>query len=947
MAKILGNRLKKTDPHASREAENYDNPIPSREYILEILEAESGPVTHPEMCQILGMTSEDNIEALRRRMIAMARDGQLASNRHGAFAPIDRFDLVRGRVMGHKDGFGFVAPQEGGKDIFLHNRQMRKVFDGDEVLVRLDGNYRGKPEGKIVEVLSHNTHQLVGRLVSESGVMFVRPDNLRQNHDVVIAPGDNMGALKGQFVVVEILQQPGKKSMVTGRIIEVLGDHMAPGMEIDVAIRSHSIPHLWPARVQGQAAELPETVDEADKKHRVDLRDLPFVTIDGEDARDFDDAVFCETKKSGGWRLYVAIADVSHYVRPESPLDVEAQERGTSVYFPDYVVPMLPEALSNGLCSLNPKVDRLAMVCEMTISASGKISGYKFYEGLIHSHARLTYNQVGQMIDERMGVTPKKSLGAKLKAGVKKVLGASIGKSPDKTPMRSKYSDLLTPLDTLHDIYQVFKQVRRERGAIEFETTETRIQFDQDRKIDQIVPIVRNDAHKLIEECMLAANVCSAKFLEKHGLPGLYRVHEGPSEQKLENLHSFLGELGLSLPGKADKPHPSDYQQLLSQVRDRPDAHLIQTVMLRSMSQAVYTPDNDGHFGLGYDAYTHFTSPIRRYPDLLTHRAIRHVIRSTTDSKHVERVDGAKAIPQKLIYPYDHAAIAAFGEATSTTERRADEATRDVMSWLKCEFLQDHIGDVFEGVVSAVTSFGVFVELKDLYVEGLVHISSLPRDFYHFEPAKHRLVGERTRAVYRLGDELTVRVAGVNLDDRKVDFELLDGDNKKSGGKAKLNKFSKKSGKASSAKKKSAKKPQAEGAKNTGQSGSAPSASDRKTTAKKPVKSFRVPRKRELSPEQMTELKHDAKGSEPKGGQIKAAQGKSQGSKTGGRDDNNTDEPTSKRKSKKTPSKGNRIRKAKNTGAAKPGGKKKADKKPVKKKAVKRMAKSSKKPAKK
>lgn len=749
MAKRTSNKrtLPKNDPYQQREAKKYENPIPSREYILTVLEQSPGPMTHEALCDVLGLIDEDSIEALRRRLIAMSRDGQLISNRKSGFGLINKMDLIRGRIQGHKDGFGFLIPFEGGDDLYLSFRQMRKVFDGDEVLVRKMGrDVRGRREAHIVEVLSHNTHQIVGRLFFENGIYFVRPDNPRLTHDVILQKEDIGGACKGQFVVAEVTQQPGRNNLPTGKVMDVLGDHMAPGMEIDVAIRAHGIPHLWPSDVQAEAEKLPAEVSEKDKPKRVDLRKLPFVTIDGEDARDFDDAVYCETKKSGGWRLYVAIADVSHYVNVGSALDREAQVRGNSVYFPDFVVPMLPEALSNGLCSLNPQVDRLCMVCEMTISEAGRVSGYKFYEGVMHSHARLTYTTVGQIIDEK----------ADRKSGVRKAHNA-----------------LLPHIDELHNLYKALRAARTERGAIDFETVETRILFDEERKISRIVPTIRNDAHKLIEECMLCANVCAARFLERHELPSLYRVHEGPRSERLENLREFLGELGLGMRGGA-LPKPSDYQNLLQSLGERPDKNLIQTVMLRSLSQAVYQPDNKGHFGLGYTAYAHFTSPIRRYPDLLVHRAIRHIIRSRKESAVVQRVKGAGVIAKAKIYPYEMQDILVLGEQSSLTERRADEATRDVVSWLKCEYLQDHVGDTFDGMISAVTSFGLFVELKDLYVEGLIHITNLPHDYYHHDEAHHRLIGERTRRMFRLGDELSVRVARVDLDDRKVDFEFIE-----------------------------------------------------------------------------------------------------------------------------------------------------------------------------
>lgn len=733
------------DPFAAREAEKYDKPIPSREFILELLDAADQPVTHSQMCYLLGLDDDDQIEALRRRLIAMARDGQLITNRKDAYLRLDKIDVIRGRVQGHRDGYGFVIRADGGgEDIYLHNRQMRKVFDGDEVVVRLVGEqYRGKEEGAIIEVLQRNTSQLAGRFFNEDGVQFVRPENARITQDIMVPAGAFGGAQHGQIVVVEITQQPDKNRLPMGRVIQVLGDHMAPGMEIELAIQSHGIPSVWPQDVVEEASKLPVEVAPADKKFRVDVRNLPFITIDGEDARDFDDAVLCERRR-GGWRLYVAIADVSHYVKVGSPLDREARARGNSVYFPDYVVPMLPEALSNGLCSLNPQVDRLCMVCEMNISDSGRITGYQFYEAVMHSHARMTYTKVGKIL-------------------------ANDG--DESTALRDEYKAVLPQIELLHRLYECLRGARDERGAIDFDTVETRILFNAERKIERIVPIKRNDAHKLIEECMLCANVCAANFIEKHGLVGLFRVHEGPTEQKLENLREFLSELGLGLAGGA-QPTSGDYQQLMQMIQGRSDTNMIQTVMLRSLRQAMYQVENLGHFGLGYEAYTHFTSPIRRYPDLLVHRAIRSVIRSDQASKFVRRVEGAKNIPTKNIYPYSAAEMVVCGEQCSMTERRADEATRDVVSWLKCEYLRDQVGAVFDGHVSAATSFGLFVELNDLYVEGLVHITALPHDYYRFEAAQHRLVGERTRRVFGLGDELVVRVVRVDLENRKIDFEL-------------------------------------------------------------------------------------------------------------------------------------------------------------------------------
>ncbi len=527
-----------------------------------------------------------------------------------------------------------------------------------------------------------------------------------------------------------------------------------------MALRSFDIPHVWPEAVLKEASRLKPEVEEKDKHKRVDLRHLPFVTIDGEDARDFDDAVYCE--KPGGWklltggfRLYVAIADVSHYVKVDSALDKEAVVRGNSVYFPERVVPMLPEQLSNGLCSLNPQVDRLAMVCEITLSKSGKMTDYQFYEAVIHSHARLTYNKVSAMLEQ-----PKSAEGKRLSG---------------------EYAEVLPHLKQLYSLYKVLLKARHTRGAIDFETQETRIVFGADRKIAEIKPTERNDAHKLIEECMLCANVATAAFLQKHEIPALYRVHDAPPLERQEKLRAFLGELGLSLHKGKEGPTPKDYQALLEQIQGRPDFHVIQTVMLRSLSQAVYSAENNGHFGLNYEAYAHFTSPIRRYPDLLVHRAIRSVIRSRRDTPHVRR-EGATSMPKARIYPYDEAALEQLGEQCSMTERRADEATRDVTNWLKCEFMKDRVGEAFPGVITAVTGFGLFVELTDIYVEGLVHVTAMPGDYYHFDPLHHRLSGERSGRSFRLGDSVEVRVMRVDLDERKIDFELIGGGTKSAPG---------------------------------------------------------------------------------------------------------------------------------------------------------------------
>jgi ribonuclease R len=725
----VAKRLKKgsdgKDPYQEREARKYENPIPSREFIIETLESEGVPMNRQALAKKLAITSDEQIEALRRRLRAMERDGQLLCNRNGNYCLINKRDLIAGRVIGHADGFGFLRPDHGGDDLYLSFKEMKSVFHEDRAVVRVTGmDRRNRLEGAVVEVLERNTKTVAGRLYMESGVGFVVPDSKRLSKDIIIPSSEIHQAKQGQMVVAEVLDQPTKRTPPIGRVVEILGDHMGPGMETDLAIRTHSIPVDWPEDVEQEIQSLPPEVTTENKQGRTDLRKLPLVTIDGADARDFDDAVYCEPKPKG-WRLLVCIADVSHYVKPGTPLDQEAKVRGTSVYFPDRVIPMLPEVLSNGLCSINPQVDRLCMTCELYISHAGKVTRSRFFPAVMQSHARLIYDDVAAMLE-------------------------------GDAELCEKYAEVLPHLHNLHQLFKVLQAQRAERGAIDFDTTETRIEFNELKRVERIVPVVRNDAHKMIEECMLAANVAAARFLLRKKQPALYRVHEGPADEKLTDLREFLAELGLSLPG-GKKPTASDYSILLQQVRERPDRHLIQTVLLRSLSQAVYSSDNVGHFGLSYQAYTHFTSPIRRYPDLVVHRALMHVINQGKPDD----------------FEYAKSDLQALSEHCSSTERKADEATRDALDWLKCEYMQDKVGETFSGIITSVNSFGVFVELEDIYVDGLVHITALDNDYYHYDPVGHRLTGERTGKVLRLGDPLTIVVAKVNLEDRKIDFVLV------------------------------------------------------------------------------------------------------------------------------------------------------------------------------
>ena len=714
------------DPFAERESQKYARPIPSREAILAWLEQADQPLSFERLLHDLKLHQAVDVEALNRRLAAMLRDGQLVQNRRDEYCLVKRLPLVAGTVIGHRDGFGFLKPDEGGDDIFLSPRQMRELLHGDRAVVRVQGtDSRGRSEGSVVDVLERNTHELAGRYVEERGVSYLVPDNARLGRTMQIPREERGGARHGQMVVAEITQQPSKHGEIIGRITRVMGERHAAGMATELAIHSHALPHAMPAAVEHEVQGLSPEVPESAKQGRLDLRATPLVTIDGEDARDFDDAVYCEPQ-GDGFRLLVAIADVSHYVLPGTALDHEAEKRGNSVYFPDQVIPMLPEVLSNGLCSINPLVDRQCMVCEMHVDRDGEVSRARFHEAVMRSAARFTYTKVA-------GILQFKDL-----------------------KLRHDNAPLVPHLENLYAVYHALAKARARRGAIDFETTETRVVFNDQGGIAAIKPTQRNDAHKLIEECMIAANVQAAKFLGKHKMPTLYRVHAGPDTEGLEKLRAFLGTLGLKLGGGM-KPESGHYAKLLEQVHGRPDRNLIQTVLLRSLAQAVYTPENVGHFGLALGQYAHFTSPIRRYPDLLVHRAIRHVLRGGTDRN----------------FNYSGSHMEQLGSHCSMTERRADEATRDAMDRLKAEYMRDKQGEEFDGLVTGVTNFGLFVQIKDLYVEGLIHVTSLPNDYYSHDPVGHRLVGERSGRIFRLTDPLRVRVAAVNLDERKIDFELV------------------------------------------------------------------------------------------------------------------------------------------------------------------------------
>ncbi len=683
-----------------------------RNEILDALNSAGAPLTAQELAARLEIKGGER-RALEAALAALERAGEVVQNRAGALLVAKRIALLAGRVEGHPDGHGFLEPDDGGPRVFLPPAEMREVIHGDRAAVRVSGrDSRGRAQGTIVEVLERGNRRIVGRLHAGHGVLFLVPEDRRIAHDIVVPPAEVGRAKAGQVVTVDLIAQPSRHAQPIGRVAEVLGHYADPGMEIEIAVRKFELPHQFSKRALAAAHALADEVRSEDLHGRKDLRELHFVTIDGETARDFDDAVFCR-REGKGFRLWVAIADVSHYVRHGDALDVEARERGTSVYFPRRVIPMLPEKLSNGLCSLNPQADRLAMACEMEITPSGEVSGYKFYPALIRSHARLTYTEAWERLSNK------------------------------------------TAKEHLVVLYEVFKLLlgqRERRGAIDFETVETRMLFDARGKIEKIVPEPRNDAHRLIEECMLAANVCAGNFVAEHAHPVLYRVHDVPSAEKVSALRAFLAEIGLQLPG-GEIPRPADYAQLLQRIRKRPDFALLQTILLRSLKQAVYSPNNAGHFGLAFDAYVHFTSPIRRYPDLLVHRAIKAILAR-------KRYDGGSS-------GVDWEAL---GRHCSETERRADDASRDVENWLKCYYMRDHVGGTFSGTITGVVPFGLFVTLDDYFVDGLVHISELGRDYFQYDDARHMLLGDRTGMRYRLADRMTVKLVRVDIEQRKMDL---------------------------------------------------------------------------------------------------------------------------------------------------------------------------------
>jgi ribonuclease R len=715
-------KKRKSEPTSNRKFE-----IPERDAIMAFLRESGRPLARKQLAEAFMIRDPEIRRALGRRLKAMTRDGQLIRNRRGSYGLIEKMDLIKGRVIGHPDGYGFVVPDEGGKDLFLSARQMRTILNGDRVLVReVSVDKKGKREGTLVEVIERANHQLVGRFYDDKGVSYVVPDNKRINQDFLIPPKDKNKAKHGQFVVMEIVHQPEKHQQPIGKILNVIGDGLEGSMAIDIAIRSYELPFEWPDALEEEIKDLTDEVILDDIENRKDIRDIPLVTIDGADARDFDDAVYCE-KEGNGWKLLVAIADVSHYVKNKTALDGEARNRGTSVYFPDRVIPMLPEILSNGLCSLKPEVNRYSLVCELNFDAKGKVKRTSFFKGIIKSAARLTYDEMQSIVVDK-----------------------------DKAA-REKRGELVTHLDDLFQLYQLLHEQRKKNGLIDFSSMEARFEFNDEGHIEAIHQVERNEAHRLIEEMMLSANVAAGEFLQKHEIHGLYRIHETPKIEKLENVRSLLSQIGLSLGG-GEEPTSRDYATLMKLIRQREDAPMLETILLRSMPLAAYSMINEGHFGLGFPTYAHFTSPIRRYPDLMVHRAIEHII-----SGNVAET-----------FEFSKQAVLELAEHCSMTERRAEEASRDAVQRLKCAYMEEKVGQTFEGIVSSVTAFGLFVVLDNIYIEGLIHISNLPVDYYHHDAITHTLRGERGGKVFKLGQRLEVLLTRVDMDERKIDFELQD-----------------------------------------------------------------------------------------------------------------------------------------------------------------------------
>ncbi|MXP51327.1 ribonuclease R [Pantoea sp. SoEX] len=712
----------------------YKNYIPSCEFIIKFIKKQKKPISFKELSKKMCLQDLNTIEGLRRRLRSMKHDGQLLFTKNKYYILTKNF-LIQGKVIGHRDGYGFLRVEGQKDDFYLSTEQMKLCMHGDFVVAQIiNTDRKGRKEARVIKIKKSRNKKIIGRYyINKLNGSFVIPEDSRLNFDIIIPLNLNLKAGENSIVLVRLLKRPTINDKAIGTIVEILGENMSTNIAINMAIRSHEIPYKWSSEAKLQINNLACHVSEKDIIGRIDLRKLPLITIDDEGAQDFDDAVYCE-ETYDGWRLWVAIADVSYYVRPGTPLDKEACLRGTSIYFPSQVIPMLPEILSNELCSLNPKVDCLCMVCEMNISSAGKLIDFKHYEAVMNSHARLTYDEAWNILKKQDNLYNRSSM-------IKNVL------------------------EKLYKLYKILERARQDRGGISFETSEIKFIFNSENNIDQIKRIFRNEVHKIIEECMILANFASASFVEKSKEPTLFRDHDGPSDDSIKNFNVVLNELGIIF-SRGRKIKPIDYSLLLMKISTRPDAEMLQIMILRSMKQATYDPKNRGHFGLALNSYTHFTSPIRRYPDLILHRIIKYLLykeKRKTNDLFINNGD----------YHYSNKEMIKLGYQCSINERRADEAVREVADWLKCYFMKKKIGEIFDGIIFSVTNFGLFVRLNEFFIEGLIHISTLKKDYYKFDAISQRLIGESSGDIYRLGDEVKVYISSVNMKERRIDFILI------------------------------------------------------------------------------------------------------------------------------------------------------------------------------
>lgn len=689
------------------------------------------PMTYQELEQHFGIEEAEDFKNFLKMLNRLEEEGAIIRTRANRYGVPERMNLIRGKLQAHPKGYGFLIPEDPRQpDVYIHANDMRGAMNGDTIMVRIlsKGVDTQRLEGEVARIVSRGNQQIVGTFQPHDGFGFIIPDDKRINRDIFVAKENYNGAVDGQKVVAEIIKYPEGRAAAEGRVVEILGHKDDPGVDILSIIRKYQLPEAFPEEVEAEAEQMPDVISESDLEGRRDLRHLPIVTIDGADAKDLDDAVYLERLENGNYRLYVSIADVGYYVKEGSPMDKEAYRRGCSVYLVDRVIPMLPRRLSNGICSLNPQVDRLTITCEMEFDPQAKIVRHDIYPSVIKTAARMTYDEVRQIV---------------------------VDENPE---VMQKYEHLKDMFFLMKELALKLREFRMQRGAIDFDIHESKILVDEDGKPIDIVKRERTIAEQIIEEFMLAANETVAEHFYWLRVPFIYRIHEDPDSEKLMAFMEFVTNFGYIVKGTGNKVHPRALQTLLEEIKGKKEETILSTMLLRSMKQARYEAESLGHFGLAAEFYTHFTSPIRRYPDLVIHRVIREVlINGSLNEETIERL--SEKLPD-------------IARQSSDRERLAVDAERETDDLKKAEFMLDKIGEEFEGIVSGVTSFGMFVEL-DNTVEGLIRLSDMHDDYYHFHDRQMALIGERTSKVYRIGDEVKVRVARVNLDERTIEFELL------------------------------------------------------------------------------------------------------------------------------------------------------------------------------